>query len=112
MLRPWLSHAKIAAATTLIAPHPASRGSALPPHKRRYRLRVRTWPSQGQNPGSNPGIATNRLHLFFTARCVIADCYPVCRARVRHSLYSLGGGAIAHAALVDHLTRVALSRYE
>ncbi len=25
---------------------------------RRYRLRVRTWPSQGQNPGSNPGIAT------------------------------------------------------
>src|ERR1700692_3292644 len=27
--------------------------------RRRYRLRVRTWPSQGQNPGSNPGIATN-----------------------------------------------------
>src|ERR1700733_11724950 len=29
---------------------------------RRYRLKVRTWPSQGQNPGSTPGIATkNRL---------------------------------------------------
>ncbi len=26
---------------------------------RRYRLRVRTLPSQGKNPGSNPGIAAN-----------------------------------------------------
>ncbi len=31
---------------------------------RRYRLRVRTRPSQGRNPGSNPGIATNRNHRF------------------------------------------------
>src|SRR5579863_7273873 len=30
----------------------------------RYRLRVRTWPSQGQNPGSNPGIATNTRWLY------------------------------------------------
>ena len=33
---------------------------AFPP--RRYRLRVRTRPSQGRNPGSNPGIATNSNH--------------------------------------------------
>jgi hypothetical protein len=30
---------------------------------RRYRLKVRTEPSQGSNPGSSPGIATNRLAL-------------------------------------------------
>src|SRR5439155_24699255 len=30
----------------------------------RYRLRVRTLPSPGKNPGSNPGIATNRLVGF------------------------------------------------
>ena len=29
--------------------------------RRRYRLKVRTWPSQGQNPGSTPGIATKNL---------------------------------------------------
>jgi hypothetical protein len=35
-----------------------ARLSAASLFQRRYRLRVRTWPSQGQNPGSNPGIAT------------------------------------------------------
>ena len=35
------------------------RGSMRLARRWRYRLRVRTWPSQGQNPGSNPGIATN-----------------------------------------------------
>jgi hypothetical protein len=36
----------------------------------RYRLRVRTWPSQGQNPGSNPGIATN----FKSAKSIFEYC--------------------------------------
>src|SRR6266849_2402484 len=36
----------------------------------RYRLRVRTLPSQGKNPGSNPGIATI-IWLFLSSAAIV-----------------------------------------
>src|SRR5690242_18295292 len=56
---PWIDR------TQLAMPLPPCEYSYAFP-RRRYRLRVRTRPSQGRNPGSNPGIATNSL-LFFSA---------------------------------------------
>jgi hypothetical protein len=39
-------------------------------HPWRYRLKVRTEPSQGSNPGSSPGIATKKreVRLLYMAR--------------------------------------------
>jgi hypothetical protein len=49
----------------------------------RYRLKVRTWPSQGQNPGSSPGIATTYSSSpgFFACggSAKIPVRFPACR---------------------------------
>src|SRR5690348_12469917 len=50
-------HAKI------ISKHPRHSDLA---RLRRYRLKVRTEPSQGSNPGSSPGIATKTSQTFGT----------------------------------------------
>ena len=41
----------------------------------RYRLKVRTEPSQGSNPGSSPGIATNPQNQRITAS-VVTRSFP------------------------------------
>ena len=47
-------------------PHSVMRKSSF--RRRRYRLKVRTEPSQGSNPGSSPGIATKNPS-FDSLRC-------------------------------------------
>src|SRR5580704_3515091 len=39
--------------------------------RRRYRLKVRTEPSQGSNPGSSPGIATTSRELRYSLPCLL-----------------------------------------